>query len=459
MTVAVLTADRQAGVKAPSAWVLGPYRLDAEGHLRLGSVPVALSPLQRRLLVVLVRQAGRVIEKDALLDQVWGHRQVSDVSLARAVHGLRRILDQGPLGGGVIHTIYGSGYRFDGPVSPFSVPDPAASEAHGTPFPPEPVLSRFVEGLVLLRQRDPLRLEGAAHQFRRCLEHAPHFAPALLSLAATQLARYQWGQLPAAAVEGEISNLLEQAEGAGADPHQLHALRLEVLSLLNWQPRLAEERFASWLPDQLPCGPALHSWARHLLVTGRSGQALELLQHQLEADHPSGWMLAALAAAQGGDRDGAIRSLHIQLNLDGTLVAPRLLLALLLAEAGRATQALSELSRCGILDGPAASLSALPALVLAQAGAPDRAAALLDQALARPTADQTMVSLWGVVALALGRQDRAALLLEEAVLRRCGLAPLLLAWPQIARYDHTPALRAFRQAMARSFGGFDAAVA
>jgi hypothetical protein len=26
-------------------------------------------------------------------------------------------------------------------------------------------------------------------------------------------------------------------------------------------------------------------------------------------------------------------------------------------------------------------------------------------------------------------------------------------------YDHTPALRAFRQAMARSFGGFDAAVA
>ena len=52
MTVAVLTADRQAGVKTPSAWVLGPYRLDAEGHLRLGSVPVALSPLQRRLLVV-----------------------------------------------------------------------------------------------------------------------------------------------------------------------------------------------------------------------------------------------------------------------------------------------------------------------------------------------------------------------------------------------------------------------
>ena len=89
----------------------------------------------------------------------------------------------------------------------------------------------------------------------------------------------------------------------------------------------------------------------------------------------------------------------------------------------------------------------------------DLAAALLDQALARPTADQTMVSLWGVVALALGRQDRAALLLEEAVRRRCGLAPLLLAWPQIASYDHTPALRAFRQAMARSFGGFDAAVA
>jgi Tfp pilus assembly protein PilF len=400
-----------------------------------------------------------VIEKDSLLDQVWGHRQVSDVSLARAVHGLRRILDQGPLGGGVIHTIYGSGYRFDGPVTAFSVPDPAVPEAHGAPFPPEQVLSRFVEGLVLLRQRDPLQLEAAARQFRRCLEQAPHFAPALLKLAATQLARYQWGQMPAAAVEGEIASLLEQAEAAGADAHQLHALRLEVLSLLNWQPRLAEERFASWLPNQLPSGPSSHSWARHLLVTGRSGQALQLLQPQLESDHPSGWMLAGLAAALGGDPAGAIRSLHSPLNLDGTLVAPRLLLALLLAEDGRATQALSELSRCGVLDGTAASLSALPALVLAQAGAQDRAAALLDQALARPTADQTMVSLWGVVALTLGRQDRAALLLEEAVRSRCGLAPLLLAWPRIASYDHTPPLRAFRRAMARSFGGFEAAAA
>lgn len=459
MSAVISAADLQAPMASASSWLLGPYHLNPDGHLRLGSVPVALSPLQRRLLVVLVRQAGRVIEKDSLLDQVWGHRQVSDVSLARAVHGLRRILDQGPLGGRVIHTIYGSGYRFDGPVTPCREPDLPGPATHGAPFPPEQALSRFVEGLVLLRQRDPLRLEGAARHFQGCLEQAPRFAPACLQLAATQLARYQWGQLPAMAVEGEIAALLERAEAAGSDAHQLQALRLEVLSLLNWQPQLAEQRFASWLPHQLPGGSAGHSWARHLLVTGRCEQALALLQPQLEADHPSGWMLAALAEALAGEREGAIRALHSQLNLDGTLVGPRLLLALLLAEAGRATQALAELSRSGALDGPAESLRALPALVLVQAGATDRAAQLLDQALARPAATWSMVSLWGAVALALGRQDRASLLLEEAVGRRCGLAPLLLAWPQLSHYDHTPPLRAFRRAMARSFAGFDAAAA
>lgn len=100
MSAVISAADLQAPMASASSWLLGPYHLNPDGHLRLGSVPVALSPLQRRLLVVLVRQAGRVIEKDSLLDQVWGHRQVSDVSLARAVHGLRRILDQGPLGAG-----------------------------------------------------------------------------------------------------------------------------------------------------------------------------------------------------------------------------------------------------------------------------------------------------------------------------------------------------------------------
>lgn len=440
---------------APSAvWMFGPYSLDSDGHLCLGPAAVPLSPLQRRLLLALVGQAGKVIEKNNILDQVWGHRQVSDVSLARAVHGLRRILDQGPLGGGVIHTIYGSGYRLDVPVRLRVAADPAQPSHPSAPFPGAQALGHFVEGLVQLRQRDPRLLARAARHFQSCLEHSPAFGPALLHLAATHLGQHLWGQVPASAVDAEIEALLMQAEAAGCEAEPLLALRVEALSLLHWQPQLVEERFASWLPAQLTAGPPLHSWALHLLVTGRPAEARDLLRPHLLDDHPSGWMLSALAAALAGDRNGAIQALRFQLGLDGSLLTPRLLLALLLAEAGQPSEALDQLSFSGVFEAPAESLLALPALVLAKAGASGRAALLLDQAVARPAAKQSMASIWGAVALVLGQQERAATLLEQAVSSRCGLAPFLLAWPALAHHDDTAAVRTFRSGMARSFGAF-----
>ena len=92
-------------------WSFGPYTLDGEGYLWLGPSPIHLAPLQRRLLVALVRQKGQVLSRELLLQEVWGHDHVSEVSISRTVHGLRRILSDGPLGPGVIRTIYGGGYH------------------------------------------------------------------------------------------------------------------------------------------------------------------------------------------------------------------------------------------------------------------------------------------------------------------------------------------------------------
>ena len=236
--------------------------------------------LQRRLLVSLVRHAGRVLEKETLLQEVWGHTQVSDVSLARAVHGLRRILGRGPLGPNVIRTIYGSGYRFDIAVSQRPGAEPAGPIRAGADFPSSQALVHFVEGLVQVRHRDPLQLPRAEQHFRECLKTTPNFGPALVQLAATELARYQWGQLSAAAIETEVERLLSQAEASGSVPDQVLALRVEVLTLLNWQAQLVEERFASWLPGQLTPGAPLHSWVRHLLATGRATkEQVQFLDH------------------------------------------------------------------------------------------------------------------------------------------------------------------------------------
>lgn len=77
-------------------WQIGPYLLNHDGVLRLGTQVVSLSPLQRKLLLCFAGRAGRLIERPQLLEEVWSHTNVSDVSLARAVNSLRQIFDRGP---------------------------------------------------------------------------------------------------------------------------------------------------------------------------------------------------------------------------------------------------------------------------------------------------------------------------------------------------------------------------
>jgi DNA-binding winged helix-turn-helix (wHTH) protein/tetratricopeptide (TPR) repeat protein len=416
----------------------GPYRIGVDGQLSLGGSAIPLSPLQRRLLQSLLDHAGEVVAKEVLLQEVWGHTGVSDVNLARAMHGLRRILGRGPLGSGVIRTIYGSGYSLDVTVRRHRplAPSPAADA-----FPTCTALSHFIEGLVLVRHRDPLALPRAAEHFRRCLSEQPGFTPARLQRAATLLAQHRWGLSPASAIDDELEALLCELEASGAMEQEVRALRAEALSLLSWQPDQVEQRYGAWLPEQLTPGSALHSWAWHLMATGRSAEALALLEPGLQADIPCGWMLAGLAEVLLGRPEAALERLRQPLELDPSLAGPRLLLALVLAEAGRGGEALVELERCPPLDGP---LLGLGALVFALGQGPDAARERLEEAVASPRSHLPMASLWALVALHLGDHSRAALLLEKAVVSRCGLAPLVLHWPGLAVHNDTAAVQQFR---------------
>ena len=442
-----MTQQHQTG-----SWSIGPYLMDADGHLSLGTSSVPLSPLQRRLLLSLVRHAGHVLEKDNLLQEVWGHTQVSDVSLARAVHGLRRILDNGPLGSRVIRTIYGSGYRFDGPVSQISASAATGSEPEAGGFPSAQTLGHFVEGLVQVRHRDPRQLPYAAEHFRRCLISSPGFAPAQVQLAATLLSQYQWGQASAASIEAEVESLLRQAEASGSVTDEARALRMEVFTMLHWQPQLAQESFAAWLPQRLPPGPSRHGWIRHLLATGRPEEALALVEPELSGDNPSGWFLGGLCQLQMGRLDGAIATLRQPLRLDASLAAPRWLLALSLAQANRGKEALQELAQCRLIEPQQDTHLAAAALVLALSGEGERAAGLLGAALRSSGSEPlAMATFWGLVAVSLGEDAAAARLLERAIRERCGLAPIVWNWSGLDRLGDSAALRAFRAEMAGQF--------
>lgn len=432
-------------------WTFGPYRLDGEGHLWLGPSPIHLAPLQRRLLVALVHQRGQVLSREKLLQEVWGHDHVSEVSISRTVHGLRRVLAAGPLGPDVIRTIYGGGYRLEVPVHAME-PDNATTEGGmGAGFPAAQTLGTYVEGLVWVRQRDPRELTRAEGFLRRCVDMSPDFTPALLQLCASKLAQYFWGLLPAEPLEPILERVLQQAEASGQMIAEVMALRVEVLSLLHWQPDLAEVRFAGWLPSQLPAGTARHGWVRHLLATGRPAEALLLVEPLLAPDCPNGWLLAAMAWWMQGEDGKAITCLQQQLHIDGHLMAPELFLSLVLACGGRPAEALRELEASCIAKGPNHELQAVAALILALCGKADQAKTLLQTALGQGDSGLTMTSVWGLTAIALGEEETGSTLLERALQIRCGLAPFLQHFPVLQHYSGSRGLGRFQAGMKNRF--------
>lgn len=111
----------------------GPFLVRDGESLWLQDSLIPLSPLQLRLLSFLCRHPQEVLAKDRIVREVWGREDVSDVSLARAVHGLRSRLAQGGRANELIRNIYGRGYILAIPVvvsddtSPLPSPMPARS--------------------------------------------------------------------------------------------------------------------------------------------------------------------------------------------------------------------------------------------------------------------------------------------------------------------------------------------
>ncbi|MFN6131927.1 MAG: transcriptional regulator [Synechococcaceae cyanobacterium] len=104
----------------------GPFQLNPDGTLWCDASLVPLSPMQRRLLLCFCLRPRQVISKESLMLEVWGHKEVSEVSLARTVHGLRRRLSGTKKGSDLIRNVYGEGYLFTAAVEP--PPEQAAEQ-------------------------------------------------------------------------------------------------------------------------------------------------------------------------------------------------------------------------------------------------------------------------------------------------------------------------------------------
>jgi Tol biopolymer transport system component/DNA-binding winged helix-turn-helix (wHTH) protein len=73
---------------------------------------VPLTPKAFEILLVLVRNPGRVLKKEELLEEVWPDAFVDENNLPRNISSLRKALGEGPAEHKYIVTLPGQGYRF-----------------------------------------------------------------------------------------------------------------------------------------------------------------------------------------------------------------------------------------------------------------------------------------------------------------------------------------------------------
>jgi len=111
--VALRHAGRAADQAESAVFISGDLKVDLAGHLVfLKAREVSLTPIEFRLLAVLVKHAGKVLTHRQLLKEVWAPHLAEESHYLRVfVHQLRHKLEEDPARPQHILTEAGVGYR------------------------------------------------------------------------------------------------------------------------------------------------------------------------------------------------------------------------------------------------------------------------------------------------------------------------------------------------------------
>jgi TolB-like protein/tetratricopeptide (TPR) repeat protein len=111
----------------------GEWELDPELYeLRHGGEAAKVEPRVFDLLLFLVRNAGRVVSRDEIVEAVWDGRIVSEATISTCLKGARQALGDDGRNQRFIKTVHGRGFRFVGEVTEGDG-DPDSGEAPATP--------------------------------------------------------------------------------------------------------------------------------------------------------------------------------------------------------------------------------------------------------------------------------------------------------------------------------------
>jgi DNA-binding response OmpR family regulator len=107
---------RRTSGEEEALYRFGEVEVDfARGELRRAGQPVEMTALEFKLLAALVRNRGRVLSRQKLLDEAWGPGTfITDRVVDNHVVTLRKKIEPEPHSPRYLISVRGLGYRFDG---------------------------------------------------------------------------------------------------------------------------------------------------------------------------------------------------------------------------------------------------------------------------------------------------------------------------------------------------------
>ena len=111
----IRSALRRSGADA-ARLMLGPLTLDTDkGEVYREGVPLALSALEYRMLLLFAGNRGKLLSRNHLLEELWdmGGEFVNDNTLTVCIKRLRDKIEEDPAAPRIIKTVRGLGYRAD----------------------------------------------------------------------------------------------------------------------------------------------------------------------------------------------------------------------------------------------------------------------------------------------------------------------------------------------------------
>ena len=119
-------------------FVLGSATLDPDNQLlTIGARSVTLQRKPYQVLLCLIENRHRMVNREELLERFWDGKEVYDQSLSKAIGSIRKALGE-PEGSDYIETRWGLGYRYVGPFQELPARPATSPKAQGVAPPGTP---------------------------------------------------------------------------------------------------------------------------------------------------------------------------------------------------------------------------------------------------------------------------------------------------------------------------------